>query len=43
MSAHAAGFMVKDSLPKELIEAIRTVAGGGRVVAPPLAFVALNV
>ncbi|MET8335895.1 response regulator transcription factor [Streptosporangium canum] len=43
MSAHVAGFMVKDSRPKELIEAIRTVAGGGRVVDPQLAFAALNV
>ncbi|ACZ87459.1 response regulator transcription factor [Streptosporangium roseum] len=43
MSSHVAGFMVKDSRPKELIEAIRTVAGGGRVVDPQLAFAALNV
>ncbi|MFD8563781.1 DNA-binding response regulator [Streptosporangium canum] len=43
MSAHVAGFMVKGSRPKELIEAIRTVAGGGRVVDPQLAFAALNV
>lgn len=43
MSAHVAGFMVKDSRPKELIAAIRTVAGGGRVVDPQLAFAALNV
>ncbi|MEV4183748.1 response regulator transcription factor [Streptosporangium canum] len=43
MSAHVAGFMVKDSRPKELVEAIRTVAGGGRVVDPQLAFAALNV
>ncbi|MER5326339.1 response regulator transcription factor [Streptosporangium roseum] len=42
MSSHVAGFMVKDSRPKELVEAIRTVAGGGRVVDPQLAFATLN-
>lgn len=42
LSAHVAGFMVKDSRPKELAEAIRTVAGGGRVVDPQLAFAALD-
>ncbi|WP_030905806.1 response regulator, partial [Streptosporangium amethystogenes] len=40
LSAHVAGFMVKNSRPKELAEAIRTVAGGGRVVDPQLAFAA---
>ncbi|OUC97148.1 response regulator transcription factor [Streptosporangium minutum] len=43
LSAHVAGFMVKHSRPKELIEAVRTVAGGGRVVDPQLAFAALDV
>jgi two-component system, NarL family, response regulator DesR len=43
LSAHVAGFMVKDTRPAELVEAIRTVAGGGRVVDPQLAFAALAV
>lgn len=43
LSAHVAGFMVKDARPTELVEAIRTVARGGRVLDPQLAFAALDV
>jgi two-component system response regulator DesR len=43
LSAHVAGFMVKDTRPAELVQAIRTVAGGGRVLDPQLAFAALDV
>jgi two-component system response regulator DesR len=43
LSAHVAGFMVKDTRPTELVEAIRTVAKGGRVLDPQLAFAALDV
>ncbi|MEU5988430.1 response regulator transcription factor [Spirillospora sp. NPDC047418] len=42
MAAGVAGFMVKDSAPGELVDAVRTVAGGGRVVDPQLAFAALD-
>jgi two-component system response regulator DesR len=42
MAAGVAGFMVKDSAPGELVEAVRTVAAGGRVVDPQLAFAALD-
>ncbi|WP_214413970.1 response regulator transcription factor [Sphaerisporangium fuscum] len=43
LAAHVAGFMVKDAGPAELAGAIRTVAAGGRVVDPQLAFAALDV
>lgn len=43
LAAHVAGFMVKDAKPAELVAAIRTVAMGGRVVDPQLAFAALSV
>ncbi|MBV6699890.1 DNA-binding response regulator [Kitasatospora aureofaciens] len=43
MSARVAGFMLKDARPDDLVEAIRTVASGGRVVDPQLAFAALEV
>jgi two-component system response regulator DesR len=43
LSAHVAGFMVKDARPTELVEAIRTIARGGRVLDPQLAFAALDV
>ncbi|NUW34096.1 response regulator transcription factor [Nonomuraea sp. SMC257] len=43
LSANVAGFMVKDTGPAELARAIRTVAAGGRVVDPQLAFAALAV
>ncbi|NKZ08346.1 response regulator transcription factor [Actinomadura latina] len=42
MAAGVAGFMVKDSAPSELVDAVRTVAAGGRVVDPQLAFAALD-
>lgn len=38
-----AGFMVKDSGPRELVAAIRTLADGGRVIDPQLAYAALDV
>ena len=43
MSAHVAGFMLKDTRPTELVGAVRTIAGGGRVLDPQLAFAALAV
>ncbi|WP_431898395.1 response regulator transcription factor [Nonomuraea sp. bgisy101] len=43
VAAQAAGFMLKDSRPEELAEAIRTVARGGRVLDPQLAYAALDV
>jgi len=42
MAAGVAGFMVKDSAPGDLVDAVRTVAAGGRVVDPQLAFAALD-
>lgn len=41
--AHVAGFMVKDSRPQDLIAAIRTIAAGGRVIDPQLAYASLDV
>lgn len=41
--AQVAGFMVKDSRPEELAAAIRTIAAGGRVIDPQLAYAALDV
>ncbi|MFG1998563.1 DNA-binding response regulator [Spirillospora sp. NPDC048911] len=43
LAAHVSGFMVKDSRPQDLVEAIRTVTRGGRVIDPQLAFQALDV
>ncbi|GAA2608751.1 response regulator transcription factor [Actinomadura fulvescens] len=43
LAAHVSGFMVKESRPQDLVEAIRTVARGGRVIDPQLAFQALDV
>ncbi|SNR48685.1 response regulator transcription factor [Actinomadura mexicana] len=40
--AHVSGFMVKDSPAADLAGAIRTVAAGGLVVDPQLAFAALE-
>lgn len=37
LEAGASGFVVKDTPAEELAEAVRTVAGGGRVVDPSLA------
>ncbi|GGV29967.1 DNA-binding response regulator [Actinomadura cremea] len=42
LAAGVAGFMVKDSAPGELVQAVRTVAAGGRVIDPQLAFAALD-
>jgi two-component system, NarL family, response regulator DesR len=43
MSAKVAGFMGKDAAPEDLLAAVRTVAAGGRVLDPQLAFAALDV
>ncbi|MFE3449444.1 DNA-binding response regulator [Nonomuraea sp. NPDC059194] len=43
VDAHVSGFMLKDSRPQDLVEAIRTVAAGGLVVDQQLAYAALNV
>ena len=43
LAASVAGFMGKDASPEDLIDAVRTVAGGGRVLDPQLAFAALDV
>jgi two-component system, NarL family, response regulator len=37
MHAGARGYLLKDQLRRELIDAIRVVAGGGRYMAPPAA------
>lgn len=42
LDAEVAGFMVKDSRPADLVAAIRTIAGGGRVIDPQLALAALT-
>ncbi|GGQ27712.1 DNA-binding response regulator [Streptosporangium pseudovulgare] len=42
IAAQVAGFMVKDSRPQELADAIRTVAAGGRVIDAALAYAALD-
>lgn len=41
-AARVAGFMLKDTPLRELIEAVRTVAAGGRVIDPQLAYAALD-
>jgi two-component system response regulator DesR len=41
--AQVAGFMLKDSRPQDLVAAIRTIAAGGRVIDPQLAYAALDV
>lgn len=43
LSAKVAGFMGKDAAPEELVEAVRTIAAGGKVLDPQLAFAALDV
>ncbi|MEU8614364.1 response regulator transcription factor [Actinoplanes sp. NPDC048791] len=43
LAAKVAGFMGKDASPEDLVAAVRTVAGGGRVLDPQLAFAALDV
>jgi two-component system response regulator DesR len=42
LDAHVAGFLAKDASARELIAAIRTVAGGGRVVDPEAAIAAIE-
>ncbi|MFB4270587.1 DNA-binding response regulator [Nonomuraea sp. GTA35] len=42
IAAEVAGFMLKDAGPDELVSAIRTVAAGGRVLDPQLAYAALG-
>jgi two-component system, NarL family, response regulator DesR len=43
LSAKVAGFMGKDAASVDLIRAVRTVAAGGKVLDPQLAFAALDV
>lgn len=43
MAAKVAGFMGKDATPEDLLAAVRTVASGGKVLDPQLAFAALDV
>jgi two-component system response regulator DesR len=43
MAAHVRGFMIKDAPAEQLIDAIRRVAAGERVVDPQLALAALEV
>jgi two-component system response regulator DesR len=42
MSAKVAGFMGKDAALEDLVGAVRSVAAGGRVLDPQLAFAALD-
>lgn len=42
IAAHVAGFVLKDSPPADLARAIRTVAAGGRIIDPQLAYAALS-
>lgn len=37
-----AGFMLKDVTPEDLVDAVRTVAAGGSVIDPQLAYAALS-
>lgn len=43
IAAQVAGFMLKDARPQDLIDAIRTVARGERVLDPQLAYATLDV
>ena len=43
LAAHVAGFLVKDTPAAELVDAVRQVAAGGRVIDPQLALAALEV
>ncbi|MFC7714399.1 response regulator transcription factor [Nonomuraea recticatena] len=43
VEAHVSGFMLKDSRPQDLVQAIRTVAAGGLVIDQQLAYAALDV
>jgi two-component system response regulator DesR len=42
LDAHVSGFMVKDAPAEELIDAVRRVASGDRVIDPKLALAALE-
>jgi two-component system response regulator DesR len=42
VAAGVSGFLLKQCRPQQLVEAIRTVAAGGRVVDPQLAYAALG-
>jgi two-component system response regulator DesR len=42
LAAHVSGFMVKDAPAQELVEAVRRVAAGDRVIDPKLALAALD-
>jgi two-component system response regulator DesR len=42
VAARVAGFVVKDAPSQELIDAVRRVAAGGRVIDPQLALAALE-
>ncbi|MEV0458992.1 response regulator transcription factor [Catellatospora methionotrophica] len=42
VQAQVAGFMLKDCGPREVVEAIRAVAAGGRVIDPHLAYATLG-
>ncbi|MFI9560252.1 response regulator [Nonomuraea endophytica] len=41
-AAKVSGFLLKDTPLRELVEAVRKVAGGGRVIDPNLAYAALD-
>ncbi len=41
VEAHVSGFMLKDSRPEDLVNAIRDIAAGGRVIDQKLAYAAL--
>jgi two-component system response regulator DesR len=43
VAARVAGFLVKDAPSQELIDAVRRIAAGGRVIDPQLALAALEV
>lgn len=42
LAAHVSGFLLKDSSPEKLSDAIRAVAKGERVIDPQLALAALD-
>ncbi len=43
LAAHVAGFLVKDTPAGDLVDAVRKVAAGGRVIDPELALAALEI
>lgn len=42
LKSGASGYVLKESTPEELVQAIRTVAGGGHFVSPSLRHIALS-